>query len=346
MRAAIFHGPGRPINITTVDTPQPGPSEILVKVHRCGICGSDISMTGNARFAFAPGGFGHEYAGEVVEVGRNVTKVKPGQRIACMPAAPCQVCEGCIATAPHFNPVFCHAPKRPRDGWAGFGEFAAISADAALILPDSLSLADGALVEPMACGLHGLRLAALKPGDRVLVLGAGSMALSIVYWARRLGAGRIVVASRSAHRRDVAGAMGADEFHSFEDDDPATLAAALGGAPDVVAECVGKPGLLARAIDHVRPRGTVISMGMCMHAEPVVSAVWTFKEAKLLFPLAYTTNELIESVRAFDTFGIHPDIMVSDVIALEKLPSMIEDMRAGTRSGLKVHVDPSLGVSE
>lgn len=345
MKAAIFHGPGKPISIDTVAMPQPGPDDVLIKIARCGICGSDISMTGDNPFTFQPGPIGHEYAGEIIEVSRNVSAIKRGQRVACLPGTPCGQCDGCRRTG---NGVFCTNPRRAQNGttgFGGFGEYIAIPAGGAVVLPDSLSVADGALIEPMACGLHALRMAAMAKDALVLVLGAGSMALSTIFWARRLGAGRIVVASRSRRRADVALAMGADVFHSFADDDPAVLLPLLGRAPDIVVECTGKQGMLGDAIGHIRPGGTVISLGMCQHSEPVVPALCAFKEARLLFPVAYTVAEFIETARAFDVSGIHPDIMVSDVIGLDELPAAIEDLRSGRRQGLKIHVDPELRVN-
>lgn len=338
MKAAIFSGPGQPITIEEVDYPTPGPGDIVVRVHRCGICGSDVSMTGEVPFTFAPGPIGHEFAGEVVEMGRNVTGLRTGDRVACLLSAPCGKCEGCAKG----NPIFCTAPQGAHDGrrYGGFGEYVAIPAGAARPMADWLSYSDGALVEPMACGLHALNMMAMPRGARLLVLGAGSMAMSMVFWARRMGAGRIVVASRSSHRRDMAQAIGADAFHSFAEDDPGELSALLGGMPDVVAECVGASGMLGKAIEQVRPQGTVLSLGMCQHAEPVMPAACTFKEVSLLFPLGYSVDEFAETARVFDADRVHPDMMVSDVIALDELPKVLEELRAGQRQSLKIHVNP------
>ena len=336
MRAAWFHGPGKPVTIEEVGSPELGPDDVLVKVHRCGICGSDVSMTGDAPFTFPVGPIGHEFAGEVVEVGRNVASSMLGQSVACLIGTPCGQCEGCRTG----NPIFCHSPRRALNNSGGFGEYAAVPADGAIILPGSLSLADGALVEPMACGLHALRMARMAGGERILVLGGGTMALSVIYWARRLGAGKIVAVSRSAHRSEMARLMGADDFLCTAQAEPAQLLEALGGAPDIVAECVGKTGMLGEAIALVRPQGTVISMGMCMHNEPLLPAACTFKEARLLFPLGYSYDEFVETARAFDSGSVHSDQMVSDVIALEELPAMLDQLRSGSGQRLKVHVDP------
>jgi (R,R)-butanediol dehydrogenase/meso-butanediol dehydrogenase/diacetyl reductase len=221
----------------------------------------------------------------------------------------------------------------------GFAEYIAVPATATVSLPQTLSLSDGALVEPMACGLHALRMARMQAGARILVLGAGSMALSVVYWARRLGAGTIIALSRSSHRNEVMLAMGADGVHRFEANDSKPLTEALGGPPDIVAECIGKAGMLNKAIDHVRPQGTVLAMGMCQQSEPIVGVRCTFKEVRLFFPLGYSIAEFAETANAFNSGHVRPELMVSEVIPLDELPNAIESVRSGRKS-LKIHVDP------
>ena len=213
---------------------------------------------------------------------------------------------------------------------------------AAKPLPHSLSFTDGALVEPMTCGLHALNLARSTGGERVLVIGAGAMALSVVYWARMRGAAKIAVLSRSAHRTDVLMNMGADIVLSFDADDQAKITEHLGGPPDIVAEAVGKARMLDLAFKHVGPRGAVLSMGMCQHGEPIVPIAWSRKEVSLYFPRAYTVDEFEATARAFDAGKIRPDVMVSHTIALEELPAAMDAMRSGKMKTLKVHVDPTL----
>jgi (R,R)-butanediol dehydrogenase/meso-butanediol dehydrogenase/diacetyl reductase len=331
----MFHGPGLPVTVEQVPDPQPAPGEVLVRICRCGICGSDLSMTAKDTLVPYPlGPFGHEFAGEVVEIGRGVNALKVGDRIAAAPLVACGRCEGCRGG----HPFFC---QQIRNNSGGFGEYLAMPAEHPIKLPNSLSMADGALVEPVACGLHALRLANVQGGERLLVLGAGAMALATIFWARRLNLGKVVVASRSAHRAESLMAMGADVVLTLEEATPAAVTAALGGPPDVVAECVGKPGLLGRAAELVRPRGVILSLGMCMGPDAVIPAICGFKEIRLFFPHGYTMEEYAETARAFDSAELRPDSMVSDVIGLDRLPTMLEELRAGRRS-LKVQVDPTI----
>jgi (R,R)-butanediol dehydrogenase/meso-butanediol dehydrogenase/diacetyl reductase len=100
--------------------------------------------------------------------------------------------------------------------------------------------------------------------------------------------------------------------------------------------------MLARAVEHVRQEGLVLSLGMCLQGDPVLPGVCSTKEVRLMFPHGYTFAELAETAKAFDADAFHPEMMVSDVIALEALPDVLEGLRTGTRKSLKVQVDPWL----
>ena len=169
MKAAIYPGHGKPIVIEDIPDPQPGPSDVLIKVARCGICGTDTSFTQGKMFDFGENvQFGHEYAGEIVEVGKEVTEFRVGERIAVLPSIACGECSSCRS---HGNNVLCL--NSPGSGMVGFAEYASVPTSVATRLPSVLSMADGALIEPMAISLYGTKLAHIQPGDRVAVLGGG-----------------------------------------------------------------------------------------------------------------------------------------------------------------------------
>jgi threonine dehydrogenase-like Zn-dependent dehydrogenase len=199
-------------------------------------------------------------------------------------------------------------------------------------------MAEGALVEPIACGRRAWRMARLEKGDSVLVIGAGSMGMAAVYWARAMGAGRIVVVTRTDARHAVAIAMGADEAVSMVGD-PEALDRALPMPPDFVVEGTGKPGALGDAVARVRTGGTVVSLGMCTKHDPLVPAFTAFREATLIFPVGYTPEDFSETVRAFDAGRIRPGVAVTETIALPGLPALVEEMR-GPNDHLKVQITP------
>lgn len=338
MKVAIFNGAGKPVTIEERPEERPGPGDVLLSIGRCGICGSDISMTSGSAFDYATGRpIGHEFAGEVIELGRDVSGIKVGDRLACIPSGPCGKCEMCRSG----RALFC---TMGHSLFGGFGERKAIPATAGFRLPDSVSMAEGALVEPMACGRRALRLAGMQKGDRILILGAGNMALSMIYWGRLLGVGKIVVVSRSDKRDEIVRTIGADATIRLDDEDPGAVEAALGGAPDIIAECIGKSGMLQLAIDKAPIGGTVLSLGMCTMPDPVIPALNSFKEVSLHFPIGYSFEDFTETIRTFDAGTFRPEEMVSDTISLDRLPAMLDEMRE-PHPHLKIMVDPHLECS-
>ena len=333
MKAAIYPGKGRPIVIEELADPQPGPEELLIRVHRCGICGTDLSMTKGGVFDFPPGSqFGHEYAGEILEVGRNVTTFRPGGRIAVLPSIACGVCEACRS---HGNNVLCHAGSG--SAMVGFAELAKVPAGVATALPAVLSMADGALIEPLAVSLYGTELARIRPGDRVLVLGGGTVALYAIYWARRLGAGRIVAMSRSARRKALALAMGANAFVSYGQDEVQEAKEALGGSPQIVLECVGAEGMLSKAVLHAAQFGRIVSLGFCTSPDPVIPAIAAYKCASIQFAVGYSMKEFLYIADQMDKGHCDPKAIITRSIPLIDLPAEIERLR-GANGETKVHV--------
>jgi (R,R)-butanediol dehydrogenase/meso-butanediol dehydrogenase/diacetyl reductase len=335
MRVTVFHGPGQPFTVEDAPIPVPGENDVLVKIERCGICGSDISMTSGGPCDYPLGvHMGHEWAGEVVEIGRQVTRLKVGDRVCTPATGGCGACEVCLrgrqVECPNGMLLF-----------GGFGDFVTSPQQATYRVPQSLSLVDTALVEPIACGRRAMHMADLQRGQRVLVLGAGSMAMAAVFWASRLGAGEVIVSTRSSHRREATMAMGATRFHGADQDDPEELEHILRDPPDIVVECVGKPGMISAAIERVRFGGAVVSLGMCMTPEPLLPILACLKEARLTFPFAYSTEDLVETIKAFDSGEVDPSVIVGETISIEEVPAMLDRLRAGEHHP-KIMVDPSL----
>lgn len=333
MRVAVFNGAGKPITIEDVDDDPLGPGDVRIEIGLCGICGSDISLTSGSAFDYATGSrMGHESAGTVIEVGRGVTSLKVGDSVSVLPRGYCGECASCRSG----RPLFCETGPVCV---GGFGERLVITENAGFRFPDSVSMAEGALVEPIACGRRAFRMSRLQRGDSVLVLGAGSMGLAAVYWARQMGAGRIVVATRTAARHEIALAMGADEAVVVSEDDPDMLGRELPEPPDLVVEATGKAGMLQSAVEKARIGGSVVSLGMCVQPDPVIPAFNSFREISMYFPVAYSPEDFVETIRAFDSGTIRPEVMVSETLSLDQLPGLVEEMR-GAHHHLKVQIAP------
>jgi threonine dehydrogenase-like Zn-dependent dehydrogenase len=334
MKAAIYPGHGKPVFIADMPDPDPGPDDVVIKVARCGVCGTDLSMTKGEMWDYGPNSqFGHEYAGEITAIGKNVSGFKVGEKITAVPSLSCGQCEACM----HGNPVLC----RNKSGTAmvGFADYARIPANVAIKLPGTLSLADGALVEPLAVSLYGVRQSGIQPGDRVLVLGGGTVALYAIYWARRLGAGRIVAMSRSGRRRELILQMGADAFITYGDSETGEVAEVLGGAPQIVFECVGSEGMLSKAVMHVGLFGKIVSLGFCTHADPVMPAMASFKCATMQFFVGYTKRDFLYIADQMDKGHTDPKAIITGEASLMDLPAVLEKLRAPNNE-TKMHIRP------
>ncbi|MCB2077018.1 MAG: alcohol dehydrogenase catalytic domain-containing protein [Novosphingobium sp.] len=331
MKAAIYPGHGKPVTIEDIADPTPRDTDVLVRIHRCGICGTDLSMSKGGMFDFGENSqFGHEYAGEIVAVGKNAEGWKVGDKISALPSGACGHCSGC-ATG---NNVLCHSGE---SAMVGFAEYARLPSSILVKLPDTLSMADGALVEPLAVSLYGANYSGMRAGDTALVLGGGTVALYSIYWARRLGARRIVAMSRSDRRKDLCLAMGADAFIKYGDNEIGEVMEALGGSPDIVYECVGAEGMLGKAVMHAKQFGKIVSLGFCTAPDPVMPAIASYKCASIQFLVGYTMREFLYIADQMDKGHVDPKTIITNEIPLSSLPDMMDTLR-GPNNETKVHV--------
>jgi len=334
MRAAMFVGAGLPLAIETCADPTPGPHQVVLKVGRCRICATDLHWTSGPRPKQQKGRLGHEFAGEVVAKGRGVARLKIGDRVAAMPMMECGQCGPC--SEGRF--FFC-ASLTPLLG--GFSQYTLADERSAYVLPKDLTMADGALVEPLAAALNCVHLCGISKGARVLIIGAGAMGLGAAYWARHLGAGPIVVSARTNSRAELAATMGATRFVPTGEDYKARVRAALGGAPDIVFECAGQPGTIAQAIDAVRACGVVGVLGMCDGVDDFYPNKGSLKQVRIQFSAAYRPLEFEQSVDTMARGSVEPRAMVVETIGLDDLPFTFEALRQDSNR-CRVHVDPFL----
>lgn len=310
--------------------------EVLIRVTRAGICGSDLHLTSGHGLQLPLGSIiGHELCGEVVALGSKVKNIRIGDRVAPMPYVGCGYCPACFAGRPHqcsharFNVVH------------GFSQFSRVGARDCIVIPHSLSDEEGALIEPLAVGLQGVRKASLPIGARVLVTGAGPIGLAVAFWARRLGASRVAVMASSNRREAIAAKIGATHFIAQRNvPNPGnSIIEALDGPPDVVFEAVGLPGAIAAAIDYVKPQGTVVSLGFCSVPDSFVPVTALVKEIILLFSMCYDKQDFQYTAEVMASGDRRPRVMITDTVSLEALPRKFESLRNVTKD-CKVMVDP------
>ena len=327
MKAAVFQKAGEKLAILDLPDPVPGEGEVIVRVARCGVCGTDLHTTSGHGFTL-PGGsqLGHEYAGEVVGLGADAGPLKLGDHVAAMPVVGCGHCEYCRTGID----LLCQTYRSYGEGLA---QYARVNARGATILPKTVGLKSGALVEPLAVGRRAVRLANPDPDMRTLVIGPGPIGLATAFWLRRAGVRRIAMLASSSRREALAEAMGATAY-ILEGDDAATrVHEALGGMPDLVIESAGVPGVIARAIDLVRPQGQIIALGFCSVPDSIVPAAALMKDVNIRFSTTYTRDDFADSAEALATDGAHADAMITDTVSLADFPDAFEAYRGGKGIG-------------
>ena len=340
MRAAVFEGAGNPLVIREVEVPQPGPGQMLIRVHRCGICGSDLHLTDTHSRWNPPAGtvLGHEFAGEIVALGEGTHHDwREGDRIASLPYIGCGRCIHCLSGEPFHCPDVLRLPTGDLVG--GYGEYAVVGAAESVRLLDSVSWEEGAFTEPLAVGLHAVANAGLKPGMPVLVLGAGPVGLAVAACARAFGAGPVIVSARSDRRADLAVTMGATAFLPNDEYLAERFAKIAGGPPEILFECVGTPGLLDRCSELVAPKGTIVMAGACNGDDTLYGIVPTVKELRFQFVACYTRREFALAQHMIARGTIDPMPMFDGIVSLAELPTTFEQLRED-KSPCKLMVDP------
>ena len=333
MKAVTFQALHQPLAFETLPDPEPAVGQVVLKVGRCGICGSDLHMTEDAAYGCKHGDvLGHEFAGEVVGLGREAEGLKIGDLVSVIPLMSCGHCEHCRKGEVQW------CAKFGLQG-GGYAEYALTRPNQCVKLPVDVSLADGAIIEPLAVALHGVNLSGMKAGDKVLILGAGPIGLAVAFWARRMGAAKVAVQDIADFQRERALGMGADVFVVDPVDPVGSAEAGLGGKADIVFECVGISGLIDQAVQQVRNRGTILLLGLCTRPDTFNSFAMLQKEVRLVTSAFFTRGEYEAALDALAKGAIEPRLLVTDTISLEATPDVFETLMRRTGQ-CKVLISP------
>jgi len=269
MKKAVLTAPRR-FEVIDADIPSPGPDEVLVKVNSMGICGSDLHYyEGNYVSDQAieyPMSLGHEFSGDIVEIGPNVTEFKAGDRFMAEPSLGCGECEFCRAGRSNLCPAtkFCGSP--PVEG--ALSQYYVLNKHQVFAIPDNMTYDDALMAEPLANLLHALSMSRFKKGDTACIIGCGPIGLLLMQVVRWAGASRIFVSEKVPARLEHARRLGADVCIDArsQEADKVVLAETGGRGVDVAFEAAGDPDAIRQCLGAVRRGGLLLIEGIPMES--------------------------------------------------------------------------------
>ncbi|HBW35927.1 2,3-butanediol dehydrogenase [Desulfosporosinus sp. BICA1-9] len=351
MKAAVWYGRKDVRVVDVPEPPSPGEGWVKVKVEWCGICGSDLheylagpifipvaepdALTGSK----APIILGHEFSGEVVEIGPGVKNVQVGDRVA--PDA-CQVCWECYHCK-RMNYSMCEKlafTGLMTDG--AFAEYVNVPAYTMYKIPDDMSYEVAAVIEPIAVGIHAVRQAPVIEGDKVVVLGAGTIGLATLQAAKAAGASRVYVIEMAKARKEYALNMGATAvFDPREVDVVAKIKELTNGlGADITFECVGNEKTAPLAIQLARKSGKVIMVGIFERESSFNFFEVTANEKHIIGSLAYN-GEFATAIDLLNDGRLSAEPMITGKIKLEDIIERgFEELVNRKEANIKILVSP------
>jgi L-iditol 2-dehydrogenase len=303
MRAAVYRGVND-VRLEEVPVPEIGSAEILVRVHTCGICGTDLKKIATGSHS-APRIFGHETSGVVAKVGQGVRKFAVGDRVVVFHHIPCGECYYCqqktFAQCATYKKVGCTAGFEPSGG--GFAEYVRVMdwivEKGTVRIPDGISFEQACFVEPVNTCIKGIETLRLVAGETVLVIGQGPIGLILATLAKRAGA-RVITSDLHPARLTIANGFGLNLTIDASQADAVQTVRGMteGRGADAVILAVGGNGLIRPAVDAARPGGRVLLFAQTVHSEATIDPAAVCVDEKALLGSYSASFELQEeSVR-------------------------------------------------
>ncbi len=339
MKAAVWYG-GKDIRIEDVPKPKIRNDEVLVKVKAAGICGSELhAYEGVSQRRTPPLVMGHEFAGEVTEIGKDMKDLKLGVRITVDPLKRCGVCTPCVRGQGNV----CHNVKLfglHTDG--AFAEYVAVPALNCYVLPDYVSYEEGAMTEPLSVALRAVNNTDVKLGDTVVVIGAGIIGLSILKAARTAGAGRLIVTDIVDYRLDFAKTLGADiTINSMTQDSVSRIMELTNGVgADIVFEAVGLEATVQQGINMLAIGGKLTVVGMMSKTMTLNVLSIVSRELQIRGSYAYASDDFRRGFSYIVNRKIDVKSLITNVLPLEKTQEGFELMHGKKGKTLKIMLKP------
>lgn len=339
MKALVYEGPKRQ-RILERERPQPGQGEVLVRIRACGICGSDVhgylGLTGRR---LAPMVMGHEFAGEIAQLGPGLTRgFSVGDRVTVQPLDFCGHCVNCengdtnaCENRRYFGVLDC-------DG--AFQEYLCVPEKLLFCLPENLSFIEGSFIEPLAVSYCGVKKAGDLRGKTVLIAGGGTIGLLALCVVKTQGAKRIIVSDLSDFRLSIAKKLGADEVIKPESGRfrEQLLAANGGELVDVSIEAVGIAPTVAQALEALKSRGKCVWIGNSARMIEVNMQTVVTRALSIYGTYTFTHREFGETLDFLAKSGLDLKALVSREVSLEEAVDVFDELAASVDRYLKVVV--------
>jgi threonine dehydrogenase-like Zn-dependent dehydrogenase len=309
-------------------TQQPDPvakrDEVVVAVHSCGICGSDVHSA-EANTGRGQGIPGHEFSGTVVEIGHDVTGWRVGQAVAVNPLGGCGACEWCQ------REMLIRCTGRPNLGLGapgGFAEYVAAHHSQLFALPEGLPVEYGSRVEPLAVGLRAIAEAGVPAGCNAIVFGVGPIGLHLVQGLRALGAGTIIAVGRSsAGRREAAGRVGADVVLYSRETDVADYVAEHGIEVAQAYECSADPQALVVLGRAVRAAGSIVAVALGWSLAAFDTHVFVGKGQRMFGACAYGNRDFGKALELIASGKVDVEPLITERVPLDAGPAAFVRLR-------------------
>ena len=346
MRAAVYRGVND-VRLETVPVPEIGPGELLLRVHTCGICGTDLKKIHTGSHS-APRIFGHETSGMVVAVGAGVTKFKPGDRVIAFHHIPCGDCYYCqhktFAQCETYKKVGCTAGFEASGG--GFAEYVRVMdwivRGGVEKIPDGVSYEQACFVEPVNTCLKGVATLRLEAGETVLVIGQGPIGIMLAVMAQRAGA-RVITSDLYPERHTIAAGFGLVNGLDAAKVDVVSHMRGLteGRGADAVIVAVGGNSLIKTAMDAARPGGRVLLFAQTARGEATIDpAAVCVDEKTLLGSYSASVDWQEESVKFVFSRAMDLEKLITHRFPLEKSVEGLEFAAHPQRDSMKAVIQP------
>ncbi|MBQ9273809.1 MAG: alcohol dehydrogenase catalytic domain-containing protein [Succinivibrio sp.] len=327
------------ITMREVPVPQPGPDQVLVKIKKIGVCGSDIHVYhGTHPYTSYPVTQGHEVSGQIVAVGEYVKDLKEGQRVTIEPQVFCGRCYPCL----HGKYNLCEKLKVMGFQTTGTAsEYFAVDASKVTLLPEGMTYSEGAMMEPLAVTVHAAKRFPDLKGAKAVVLGCGPIGILLVQSLKALGAAQVLATDISDGRLELAKSLGADFVVNTKNEDYAkALVEAFGpDKADVVYECAGTDITMEQAIQNARKGSTIILVAVFGKRANVDLAKLNDSELDLNTSMMYRHEDFVDAIRFVNEGKIKLKPLQSARFAFNEYQKAYEYIDNNRESTMKVLID-------